>query len=144
MKKRCFYVSCIVAALALLASCSDKGGFPSTPDLQFKSISPRVAEAGVDTAINIICSFKDQEGDISGFVYFRQSNFPDFDSSYSMPDIPMQPNMQGDIILQLHSNDIIFPLSSGKDSVTFLLYIKDKAGHVSDTAETSPIVLITN
>lgn len=138
-----FVLSCIAISLTL-ASCKGNGSFPSTPDLKFKSISPNQAEAGKDTMISIICTFKDNEGDIAGPVYFRQSNFPVFDSVYTLPDLPEQPSMQGNIILQLHSNDIIFPLSSGRDTVTYLLYIKDKAGHISDTVETTPIVLITN
>jgi hypothetical protein len=144
MKRSCFYILSAAIILTSLASCGDKGSFPSTPDLRFKSISPNVAEAGKDTLISIICSFKDEEGDIAGPVYYRQSNFPDFDSLYSLPGLPAQPNMQGNIILQLHSNDIIFPVSSGSDTVTYFLYIKDKAGHISDTVETAKIVLLTN
>lgn len=144
MKRLYLFVLTAIAISIMLASCNGKGSFPSTPDLKFKSISPNVAEAGKDTLISIICSFKDNEGDITGPVYYRQSNFPNFDSLYSLPKLPQQPNMQGNIILQLHSNDIIFPISSGMDTVTYLLFIKDKAGHISDTVETSKIVLITN
>lgn len=144
MKRLIFFILPTAAALLLLASCGKNSNFPSTPDLTFKSISPNVAEAGKDTLISIICSFKDAQGDIAGPVYYRQSNFPDFDSLYSLPGLPEQPNMQGNIILQLHSNDIIFPTSSGADTVTYLLFIKDKAGHISDTVETSKVVLITN
>lgn len=144
MKRLYLYILSGLALPALLTSCGKKDHFPSTPDLQFESINPNVAEAGKDTLISIVCSFKDKEGDIGGFVYFRQSNFPDFDSTYSLPSLPQQPNMQGNIILQLHSNDIIFPFSSGTDTVTYFLYIKDQAGHTSDTVETSKVVLITN
>lgn len=144
MKRLYLYFLSAILVPAFLVSCGNKGNFPSTPDLRFKSISPTVAEAGKDTLMSIVCSFKDAEGDIGGYVYYRQSNFPDFDSLYSLPDLPKQPNMQGNIILQLHSNDIIFPVSSGSDTVTYLLYIKDKAGHTSDTVETSKVVLITN
>jgi hypothetical protein len=148
MKKLCFLLLGTVVTL-LVVSCGKNHNFPSIPQLTFKSIYPQSMSsnsADGDSILTIVCTFKDAEGDIAGPIYYLQSNNPEdaYDSLYVLPDLPPQKNMQGDITLVLHSNDISYPLSSSSDTVTFRLYIKDKGGHTSDTVETSPIVLISN
>lgn len=144
MKRYCFMIGSMM--LFLLASCGKNGAFPTIPNLTFKSIGPsQVSANDTSLVVTIECGFKDAQGDIAGYVYFRQNNnpIPGFDSTYSLPNLPAQKNMQGNLILQLHNNDLYFPLSSSTDTVTFDLYIKDSEGHTSDTIHTSPIVLIT-
>ncbi len=144
MMKR-FGALAVIGVLAAL-SCGKNGNFPSTPYLGFTSISPDHLVNG-DTAnvITIVCEFRDAEGDLSGPVFFQQSNNPvGFDSLYVLPNLPDQKNMKGNLILQLHNNDIFYPPSTGTDTVTFSMYIKDDAGHISDTIQTSKIALTTN
>ena len=145
MKKLCLLLACAITVL--ITSCGKNKNFPSTPRLTFKSISPQsLSNNSNDSTLTIVCSFKDAEGDITGPVYFMQSNNTDigYDSLYSLPGLPARKNMEGDIILQLGSNDIYFPGGSSVDTVTFSLYIKDEAGHTSDTVKTSKVVLISN
>lgn len=145
MKRYCLLIIPLISFL--LVSCGKNGAFPSTPRLTFKSISPsQVAASDTNIQVSIVCGFRDGQGDISGPVYFMQSNNASagFDSTYTLPSLPAQNNMQGNLILQLSSNDILFPVSSGTDTVSFYLFIKDAAGHSSDTIQTSRIMLTTN
>jgi hypothetical protein len=131
----------ILSLIVLLAiSCSKKGDFPSVPDITFKSIGPSVVRTG--DSISIVLGFKDKEGDINGdTVFFRASNSSVF-GSYRIPEFPAQHNLEGNIILILQNNDFADPNSAGGiDTIYFDLYIKDLHGHLSDTVQTSPVVV---
>lgn len=133
----------LVPALAILvSSCGKHGHFSSTPSLTFKSIGPDEVTSG--DSLQVLCAFTDKEGDIQDSIYFRASNSltPDF-AGYAIPDFPSQPNLQGNIILELYPG-LDFPTPTGgaeADTVYIDLFIKDKAGHASDTVQTTPILV---
>lgn len=136
MKRYCLIA--IPVILFLLASCG-KGGFPSIPSLTFKSIGPGSVHPG--DSVQIVCSFRDKEGNIQDSVYFRASNSSVF-GTYAMPDFPAQNNMEGNVILELYSGtDFTPPAGAGAaDTLYFYVFIKDLTGKSSDTVKTTSIL----
>ena len=136
MKRYCLVA--IPALLFLFASCG-KGGFPSIPSLAFKSIGPGAVHPG--DSVQIVCSFRDKEGNIQDSVYFRASNSNVY-GTYAMPNFPAQSNMDGNIIVELYSGtDFTPPAGAGAaDTIYFYVFIKDLSGKSSDTVKTTPIL----
>lgn len=131
----------LVPAIILFASaCGKNGGFSSTPSLTFKSIGPGEIHSG--DSLLIECNFTDKEGDIQDSVYYRASNSGEY-ASYAIPNFPKQPNLKGNIILELYGGlDFTVPPGGGiPDSIYFNVFIKDVKGHSSDTVQTTPIIV---
>lgn len=143
--KRFGLLPILVVMVMLVGSCGKNGNFSSTPSLTFKSIAPDDVTSG--DSLQIVCSFTDKEGDIQDSIYYRSSNglTPDF-VGYPIPDFPAQHNLQGNIILQLYPGlDFPAPPGGGEaDTVYVNVFIKDKAGHSSDTVQTTPILVRGN
>lgn len=140
MKKRYYLILPVAALLAFVMSCGKNGSFPSTPDLKFKSIGPY--EVHQKDSVIVTCSFRDQEGDIQDSIYYKASNSTVY-GSYAIPDFPKQQNLQGNIVVILERGvDFgVPPGGAASDTIYFDLYLKDVAGHVSDTVKTTPIVV---
>ncbi len=144
MKK---YIAPVIVACGiflLAVSCGKNGHFPSSPDLKFRSVYQTDSNSVV-----INCSFRDRQGDIQDSIYFKVFNLTTPDNSteyfapYPVPNFPAQQNMEGDIILILTPTDVHIGsgLGGGADSVFFDLYLKDRAGHISDTVRTDTILV---
>lgn len=131
-----------ILLFAILTGCS-KDKFESTPSLKFKSVSSKVIPPGFN--IQFTLSFTDAEGDLNDSLYIEKieptcvnSNFTDY---YNIPSFPVSKNEQGDIIVDFRYIDIS-PQCQRNDTAVFRFAIKDKAGHVSDTASSPPIIII--
>lgn len=140
MKRYCLIA--IPVVLFLLASCG-KGGFPSIPSLTFKSIGPVENYSG--DSVQIVCGFRDRQGDIQDSVYYKASNNSVW-GSYAMPNFPAQNNMEGNIIVYMYRGpDFTPPAGTGAtDTIYFNVFIKDLSGHSSDTIKTTPIIVHGN
>lgn len=144
MKRYIVPVIIISGIFLITISCGKKGSFPSTPDLKFQSIYQTDSNS-----IVINCTFRDREGDIQDSIYFQVYNLTTPGNStglfapYSVPDFPAQQNMEGNIMLILTPTDVHIGsgLGGGADSVYFDLYLKDRAGHISDTVRTDTILV---
>lgn len=128
--------------MLLVASCGKHSNFSSSPSLTFKSVVP--GDVAAFDSMQIVCSFTDKEGDIQDSIYYKSSNglTEDF-AGYAIPDFPSQHNLEGDIILQLYPG-LDFPAPAGgaaADTIYISVFIKDKAGHSSDTVQTTPIIV---
>ena len=127
---------------AILSGCG-KDKFESAPSLKFESVNTRVLENG--QRIQFTLSFTDAEGDLSGSMYVEKfeptclaSNFPDHDS---IPAFPTSKNVKGDFLVTFDYS-YIAPKCQRNDTAIFRFAIKDKAGHVSDTVSSPPIIII--
>lgn len=140
MKQYGFIILLAIGVLAII-SCQKNTNFPSTPDLTFKSIFPQ--EVRPSDSVVITCEFKDKEGDIQDSIFFKASNNDVF-GPYAVPDFPPQNNLRGNIILILQRGiDFVVPAGGGAaDTLSFQLYLKDKEGHISDTVQTTPVVIL--
>ncbi len=128
---------------AFLTGCK-KHKFQSTPSLKFKSVSSTVVPA--NQGIQFKLSFTDAEGDLNDSIYIQKitTNCPNsnFDDYYDIPSFPTSSNEEGDIVVTFRYIDIA-PRCQQNDTAVFRFAIKDKANHVSDTASTPPIIIIS-
>ncbi|GAO43414.1 hypothetical protein FPE01S_02_05190 [Flavihumibacter petaseus NBRC 106054] len=142
--------------LSGISACG-KDKFETKPTLELKSQSS-VVPFDPEIAFSITMKFTDKEGDLSGLrdssiVYFpvwlnvREPQFP-YPVAYStLPEFP--DNKSGEIELRLSQLDYYRdflqtqpPDVDKNDTIQFKVVVKDKAGNVSDTLTTNPIVLL--
>jgi len=135
---------CIV--FALIPSCK-KETDSDTPAITFDSIMPNPCIAYLDT-IRIVISYKDGDGDLGQNSTTTKNMFvtDSRDSVVSQFTIPqLAPNgyngaIQGNLNILLtppyfiNSNDTT-------ETATYSIYVTDRAGHVSNTVTTTPLVI---
>lgn len=150
-------VVAILVAL-FLQSCQKEDSLPVTPSIEFKSLEKfATVSAGFDSLV-LTFAFEDGDGDIG---------FPESDTSsrdifvklfekqngvfvpivftdtllftYRMPYLEPTGNnssLKGDVIISY----LGYLLGVPNDTVRYELYIKDRAGHISNTITTSEVV----
>lgn len=147
MKRKPIFMA-LVGGLLGAVGCGKSGHYPTTPDLKYQSIYPM--ELTTSDSIAITCSFKDQEGDVQGTVWYKAYNITTpADSTvgfadYPLPQFPPQKNMEGSVILILKPMtdfSVGAPAGGGSDSVYFDVFMKDNAGHISDTVRTDTVLV---
>lgn len=141
--------------LILFAACN-KDKFQDKPTIEIKSINPSQVSAFSGSYTEILLDFTDKQGDLDTVfmynVWFnsrgRTAAHPFL--SYGIPDFPEK--TKGQIKLTLDAATTLVaagqPISqpdapNGKepDTIAFKIIVKDKAGHVSDTATTGQLVI---
>lgn len=139
------YLVMIPIVILVAASCGKNGSFSSTPTLTFTSVTPD--DVVSFDSMQIVCAFTDKEGDIQDSIYYKSSNGLTSDFvGYPIPNFPAQHNLKGNIILQLYPG-LDFPAPAGgaaADTIYISVFIKDQAGHSSDTVQTTPIIVRGN
>ncbi len=154
----CFGI--IAGMLMLIAGCS-KDKYDTRPSLKLKSVSSYdVPNGGIFT---IRLEFTDAEGDLSigdsaliilGTV--RQPNCRDTTLfKYKLPEIPTTKNASGDIVIRYENSTSNYSnqgyqtynpstcISTNRPDTTSLrFFIKDKAGHTSDTVSLDRPIII--
>lgn len=149
------FVIFTVVALFFMNSCTDEETYPITPEIAFKSLEILQNTSQKDSVV-LTFSFTDGDGDIgtpqldtSGrdvFVKFyelKNGVFVAFDDpfgafNYRIPFLIPRGNnesLKGDIRINVDYN-VLQP----NDTVKYEVYIKDRAGHKSNTIQTSTIV----
>lgn len=142
------FVFCVLT-LAVVACNKDK--VESTPHLKFKSFSKDVINSTGELRVTL--DFTDQEGDLDSLFVVRQRtniNGPDYLSFFysGFPEFGNQ--TKGEVTVSFDiQNTLIFNLPGigtnpnyERDTLLMKFYVKDKAGHVSDTATTKPLYVI--
>jgi hypothetical protein len=149
------FVFCVLS-FAIAACNKDK--VESTPHLKFKSYNTDVVT--YNGSLRAILEFTDQEGDLdSVFVTRKRLNQHDATSSYfefplkgTVPEFGSQNRGELQLNLQV-AYDVAFNLSPiaipntnptqyEVDTLQIRFYVKDKAGHTSDTAVAKPLYVI--
>jgi hypothetical protein len=147
------FVFCVIT-LAFAACNKDK--VESTPHLTFKSFNSNVIHATDDQLLATL-EFTDQEGDLDSLFITRERlnlRGPSYlDFPYS--GIPSFGNQnRGELAVTLPvQNNLLFNLLPIKipgsvpeqyepDTLLLRFYIKDKAGHVSDTTSPKQLIVI--
>ena len=142
-----------------LFSCT-KLGFTTAPKLQFETVSTN--EIRRDESIIFSLSFTDKEGDISSaqsgdsvlWVSKEVQNgctASNFTTYYPSPEFPEQNFLKGTIEVRYTYGfsgpypPIGDPACPDKsDTCIFRFVLKDKAGNISDTVSSTPVVIIKN
>lgn len=150
-----------VLSVAGAGSCIIAPDYPIEPVIEYKGINKNIIDQGRvrDDSLLIQISFTDGDGDI-GDAQNKANIFliDDRDGkmvTYSMPLIPQKGVINGvsGTITILHTtlfnvccyyanaDPCSIPITFMTDTVTYSLYLEDRAGHVSNTIKLQPIII---
>src|SRR6266700_3167871 len=131
----------LVTAAMVFATCG-KSKFSSTPILTFKKVSTTLVPS--NGSVLFTFEFTDAEGDISDSIGIKkissscaQAGYIDT-AKYQFPSIPQSDDTKGTLTINLTYPNLKPTRCFGGDTIeqaTFRFWIKDKAGHISDTAD---------
>jgi hypothetical protein len=144
----------IFVSVATGPGCQKEDQYPVTPEIEFKSLDIYKNVSGLDS-LELIFSFTDGDGDLGTpeidlanrdiFVKIFELRNGVFVEpvlpaplEYKLPYLEPRGNnksLKGDIKLNVDYN-ITYP----NDTIRYSLYIKDRAGHQSNTITTTTIV----
>ena len=155
----------VAALLLLLAACVQPPDYPVEPVITFSALSKNVmyqSKFGQDSVV-ISFDFTDGDGDL-GFSDTAASIFivdgrDEFDKPpYRIPYINEEGagnGISGTIYIVVPTTCCIYPINSGippcdtsmsapqmTDTVFYKIWIRDRAGHLSNVIETAPITLV--
>ena len=157
MTRKSFIAFVIFPAIALffLISCSDEDTYPVTPEIAFKSLVIFQNTANNDSVV-LTFSFTDGDGDIGTpgsdtvgrdvfikFYEMQEGVFVPFNDpfgafNYKVPFLIPRGNnnsLKGDIVINVDYNPLV-----ANDTVKYEVYMRDRAGHKSNTFVTTTIV----
>lgn len=148
----------VLCALALAIAACNKDKVESTPHLKFKSFNKTLIDSN-DTELDVTLEFTDQEGDLDSVFITRQrlnKSRPSY-SDYAYDGVPSFGNQtRGELFVSIPVRDqLLFNLSSIRipgssparyepDTLLMRFYVKDKAGHTSDTTAPKQLIVIRN
>ncbi len=143
--------------LLVIAACG-KDNYNTKPSLKLKDQS-RVVPADNEAIFSVTLEYTDKEGDLSGVrdssVYYQAVlqnvrsvvGGPNYPAAFeSFPEFPEK--RKGEIELRMIRFAYYKQIQNNQggtdanDTIVFKIAIKDKAGNVSDTLTTEPIVLL--
>ena len=154
------YPGIMILFLGIISSCITRPDFPIEPEIEFVSMEDnRMIQNSFNTdSIRVTFSFTDGDGDLgdkdSLNIFIRDSRDQFIASKYRLPELPpegAQRGVRGEITVTIYTTCCIFPdgtppceasLEFPTDTLRYELYIKDRAGHVSNTIQTAPIILV--
>ncbi len=148
----------------LLHGCMKSPDYPVEPVIRFESLSQNVLDQGIlgpdpIDSFTIVFSFTDGDGDISlpdgqdsSNIYVYDSRQMNISQNFRVPSIPdteLGKDISGEISLKLAAPCCIFSNNTAcypnpaepRDTLTYVIEIRDRAGHFSNRIQTSPIVL---
>lgn len=139
----------VLLSLVWMACSKDK--YKTTPSLTFNSVNGNVFQAGQQVDFNFTVS--DKEGDLQDSIFLQRISSAactdnNITTGYPMPAVLPNKFLKADIDLVFSYRNPSPPLvqlegcSQENDTATFRFWIKDNAGHVSDTVKAPPIVLL--
>ncbi len=155
----------LLTALALFQYCIQPPDYPDEPVIEFKSLSNNVFYQNTfgEDSVVVTFGFTDGDGDL-GFKDDQQSIFivdgrDTFEKpAYRIPYVEQQGagnGISGEIYMTVPISCCIYDKSTGVppcdtstlapqmlDTVFYTIQIKDRAGHLSNKIQTSPITLI--
>lgn len=136
----------VLSAIMFMLGC-EKSSFQSKPQLTIKSISSTVVGRGSDLEIRM--RLTDKEGDFLDTIWVKKmttrcasSNFTD-SLLYRIPaTTPRSVNFDGEVVVTLQYPVELQPRCNRNDTAVFSFWVKDAKANKSDTAKTSPIIIL--
>jgi hypothetical protein len=133
----------LVLVAGLLYACKKDDKIGTKPVISFKGYSVDSIFAELES-MDVIISVQDGDGDIEDTLMIAplfDSNGPDQDTFYSikkMPEIGANKgnSVKADVYIHLQSDEIKLTQGHPDDSLHFVIFIRDNAGHISDTIAT--------
>ncbi|WP_236980322.1 hypothetical protein [Membranihabitans maritimus] len=144
----------------VLTSCIKRPDFPDEPVIEFISMNRnQMIQDNFNTdSLRITFSFTDGDGDLGNNdslnIFIRDNRDQFIASQYRLPMLPSEGasrGIEGEITITIYTTCCIFPDGTPpctpsqlypRDTLTYDIFIKDRAGHESNTITTNPIVLL--
>lgn len=148
--------------LLLISACSKKPEYPIEPYLEFVKLSKNTLSQGTfnSDSLTVYLKFTDGDGDI-GFdskdslqnLFIIDSRTGNFAERIKIPELPISGSeigISGEIEVLLYTTCCLFednipPCSVidgiPTDTLTYKIFLIDRANHSSDTVETTPIII---
>lgn len=145
-----------------LSSCVNPPDFPEEPVLTFESLSKSEMLQGDfnEDSLFVLLSFTDGDGDIGRPTTDSTRDIVVFDNRtgkvqerFKMPEVPEDGTgngIEGEITIRLFNTCCLFPGTFPPcskvaqypfDTITYDIYISDRAGHQSNTVTTTAVIL---
>jgi hypothetical protein len=123
--------------------------FSAAPEISFIEISPAIATAFQDS-ITVIFSYKDGDGDLgennaNAENLFLTDNRINLEYKYRIKQLApegKQIPIKGTLSVILKNTSLTD--SSNQQTATFSIYVKDRAGNISNTITSTPIEIVKN
>jgi hypothetical protein len=150
-----------VSALLLLSACLNAPEYPIEPHIEFLRMSKgfmKQDQFNTDSVL-LVVGFTDGDGDIGRddgtfdlFITDTRDSF--MPPAYRLPRVPEQGignGISGEISFVVYTTCCFFPdgqdpctvnPSYPTDTLRYLIYLRDRAGHQSNVIETPPILLL--
>jgi hypothetical protein len=143
--------------------CVDSPNFPIEPKIEFVSMSKDTLKQGLfqQDSLFVVFKFQDGDGDIGrtnqepeNDVFFIDQRTGTLDNTFGIPQIPQEGagnGVEGQVRILLFSTCCIYPDGSDPctvnpnypiDSLQYRIYMKDRAGHISNEIVTPNITLL--
>lgn len=141
----------ILAIISIIAiSCNKKTKYANIPKITFKDLSAKSVTAGSESTVYISFLFEDGDGNI-GFgtnnLFLKDSRDTQW-IPYMIPNIPDKFNpesgLKGILMVKYPAAFLLLrtdTLHAETDTLTWDIYMKDKAGNTSNTITTTPLIL---
>lgn len=154
------YFWIFIFLLGTTTGCITKPDFPVEPVIEFVSMNDnQMVQNSFNTdSILVTFSFTDGDGDLgdndSLNIFIRDNRDQFIASKYRLPELPpegAQRGIQGKITVTIYTTCCIYPdgtppcepsLDYPTDTLRYEIYIRDRAGNVSNTIETDPIIIL--
>lgn len=139
-----------VLAIIIFVSCNKETKYSSIPKLAFKDMTPREVQEGSNGVIRIRLDFEDGDGNI-GFntpnLFFKDNRDTAW-VPFIIPDIPEKFNPSAGLkgIFQIDYDAAFLlirvdSLNRDRDTLTWDIYMMDKAGNKSNIVTTDTLYL---
>ena len=145
-------------SIIILFSCTDEPNFPIIPNIEFVRMGNNVLKQGINgDTTSVTIHFEDGDGDLGGeplaiFILDTRSDF--LDSIFRIPEIPLEgvsSSISGEIDFPIPATCCIYdngqiPCQPSTEfpeqELIYEIYIKDRAGHTSNSITLPPITLL--
>lgn len=154
------YFGLFALILGSIGACVSRPDFPVEPVLEFISMDKnQMVQNSFNTdSVRVTFSFTDGDGDIgdndSLNIFIRDNRDQFIAAQYRLPELPPEGagrGVRGEITVTIYTTCCIFPdgtppceasLQYPTDTVRYEIFMIDRAGHISNTIKTDPIILL--
>jgi hypothetical protein len=147
----------LLTLLVAFATCISPPDYPIEPQITFSNMTKNIMRQGYgsEDSVYITLSFTDGDGDLGSkdslnvFITDKRSNKP-IEQTYRIPFVPeagAKNGISGEIRFLMYTTCCLslepcrLPPPRATDTLVYEIYIKDRAGHKSNTVLTNPIQL---
>lgn len=143
----------LLSAVVVLTACNKEDDLPGdpmsvVPEIELLTTGPSTVVALKDS-IEFLLHYQDGDGDLgynspdSLSLYVTDNRIGLTESMFVQLLAPedAQVAIQGELLVELHNTILIDP-DAASETVTFSIYLRDRAGNMSNTVTSPPITVV--